>query len=72
MSFIGLIPAGGGGGVFRYRGGSTRITYFAEEGVLDLRMSTILLKNPRIYATLTRSDARSDWASEFAAATCCR
>ena len=25
-----------------------------------------------IYAALTLSDSRSDWASEFAAATCCR
>ena len=25
-----------------------------------------------IYAALTPSDSRSDWASEFAAATCCR
>ena len=25
-----------------------------------------------IYAALTASDIRSDWASEFAAATCCR
>ena len=25
-----------------------------------------------IYAALTPSDSRSDWASEFASATCCR
>ena len=25
-----------------------------------------------IYAALTPSDSRSDWASEFADATCCR
>ena len=25
-----------------------------------------------IYAALTPSDSRNDWASEFAAATCCR
>ena len=26
----------------------------------------------KIYAALTPSDSRNDWASEFAAATCCR
>ena len=30
------------------------------------------LKIHEIYAALTPSDYRSDWASEFAAATCCR
>ena len=27
------VPGGGGGGTLRYKGGSTRVTYFAEEGV---------------------------------------
>ena len=30
------------------------------------------LTNHEIYEVLTLSDSQSDWASEFAAATCCR
>ena len=59
---------GGGGGHSATEGGRTRVTYFAEEGVWGPKSLTI----HEIYAALTPSDSRSDWASEFAAATCGR
>ena len=74
----------GGGGHSDTEGGRTRVTYFAEEGVFFKtsacpRFCTFLYpgtkyggQNPltihEIYAALTLSDSRSDWACEFAAA----
>ena len=74
----------GGGGHSGTEGGRTRVTYFAEEGVFfktsacqrfcNRRVRSMVGggENPltihEIYAALTPSHSRGDWASEFAAA----
>ena len=49
---------------------------FVKEGYFLYPGTKYAGQNPltihEIYAALTPSDYRSDWASEFAAATCCR
>ena len=49
---------------------------FVKEGIFLYPGTRYGSQNPltihEIYAALTPSDSRSDWASEFASATCCR
>ena len=66
--------------VFRGRRGlflrPPHVRHFVKEGYFFVLRYEVWGQNPltihEIYAALTPSDSRSDWASESAAATCCR
>ena len=71
--YVAMSSPGGGGGALRYRGGAhLRYVFRGRRGLFCMYGGQNPLTIHEIYAALTPSDCRSDWASEFAAATCCR
>ena len=76
---VGVSGTRGGGGALRYTGGPhPRYVFRGRRGLFvpKYEVGGGGRENPltihKIYAALTPSDSRSDWAFEFAAASCCR